>query len=85
MTDILGALGAWPLYVWLFVLLIVAVVAATVERVVTRHHASPDVSVRMTALSMAIDSHGTAPGMDFDACFTARARHFEGYLRSGAP
>jgi hypothetical protein len=40
-----------------------------------------DVEVRASALSLAVQSHGPKPGQESDACFTARARHFEAYLR----
>lgn len=38
---------------------------------------------RMTALSMAIDSHGPEAGQQSDRCYTGRARHFEAYLQRG--
>lgn len=45
---------------------------------------SKDERIRMTALSMAIDSHSESPGIAQDRCFTARAEVFERYLRTGS-
>lgn len=46
----------------------------------------PDgLAIRTTALALAIESHGPAAGVQEDRCFTARARHFEAYLRGQEP
>lgn len=39
--------------------------------------------IRVTALALAIESHGESPGVTSDRCFTARAEHFEKYLTTG--
>lgn len=42
-----------------------------------------DERIRVTALDLAIQSHGIEDGELHDRCFTARARVFEEYLRTG--
>lgn len=36
---------------------------------------------RVAALTLAVQSHGVAPGDESDRCFPARARVFEDYLK----
>lgn len=42
-----------------------------------------DERIRVTALGLAIESHGPAVGDESDACYPARAKVFERYLRTG--
>lgn len=44
---------------------------------------STDERRRQLALRLAVESHGPAAGAQSDRCFTARARHFEAYLKRG--
>lgn len=50
---------------------------------VTGRHPDRDERIRATALALAIESHGPMVGEEHDACFPARARVFERYLRTG--
>ena len=45
------------------------------------HWPVPREQIRRWALELAIQSHGECPGEPADKCFTARAAHFEKYLR----